>query len=213
MRELSGPAARSVKLSQPVIHKNLVSLVDAFSSQQRTFLVYSYEHLAVSLGCAAGAVQFSEADIATICKELLEGLVYLHEALGFAHGSLDCSNIILTSEGEIKIANIGDSIMSAKRPGTPQHDVEAIGLIVSALTDTKCMIDGMKSVSSFASEQLSSNARSFVQQSEDHPARELLKHEFLQLSNPGGSWSLKRHYFETFPMGIRIAGRADPIQY
>jgi hypothetical protein len=56
MRELSGPAARSVKLSQPVIHKNLVSLVDTFSSQQRTFLVYSYEHLAVSLGYTARAV-------------------------------------------------------------------------------------------------------------------------------------------------------------
>jgi serine/threonine protein kinase len=103
MRELSGPASRSDKLSQPVIHKNLVSLLDVFSSRQRTFLVYSYEHLAVSLGCAAGAVHFSEADIATICKELLEGLVYLHEVLGVAHGSLDCSNIILTSGGEVKI--------------------------------------------------------------------------------------------------------------
>jgi hypothetical protein len=64
--------------------------------------------------------------------------------------------------------------MGAKQPGTAQHDVKAIGLIVSALTDTKYMIDGMVSVSS-ASEQLSSNARSFVQQSEDHPATELLK--------------------------------------
>lgn len=105
-KEFSGSAIQSVELSQPVIHKNLVSLVDTFSSRQKTYLVYSYEQLAVSLGCAAGAVQFSEADIATICKELLEGLVYLHDVLGVAHGSLDCSNIILTSGGEIKIGKI-----------------------------------------------------------------------------------------------------------
>lgn len=65
--------------------------------------------------------------------------------------------------------------MGAKQPGTTQHDVKAIGVIASALTDTKYMIDGTASASSSASKLLSSNALSFVQQSEDHPARELLQ--------------------------------------
>jgi hypothetical protein len=103
MKKRSEPTGRTFQLSQPIIHKNLVSLVDTFYSQHKIFLVYSYEHLAVSLGCVAGAVQFNEADIATICKELLEGLVYLHETLEVAHGFLDCSNIILNSGGEVKI--------------------------------------------------------------------------------------------------------------
>jgi hypothetical protein len=103
MKERSEPTGRTFQLSQPIIHKNLVSLVDTFYSQHKLVLVYSYEHLAVSLGCVAGAVQFNEADIATVCKELLEGLVYLHEILEVAHGFLDCSNIILTFGGEVKI--------------------------------------------------------------------------------------------------------------
>lgn len=35
------------------------------------------------------------------------------------------------------------------------------------------------------------------------------QHEFLNLANPGGAWSLKRHYFETLPIGIRIGGHKD----
>jgi serine/threonine protein kinase len=65
--------------------------------------VYSYEHLAISLGCIVGAMKFNKADIVTICKELLEGLVYLYEILEVVYGFLDCSNIILTSGGEVKI--------------------------------------------------------------------------------------------------------------
>lgn len=29
------------------------------------------------------------------------------------------------------------------------------------------------------------------------------------MANPGGAWSLKRHYFETLPHGIRIGNRSS----
>jgi hypothetical protein len=35
------------------------------------------------------------------------------------------------------------------------------------------------------------------------------KDEFLHLANPGGTWSLKRHYFDTLPLGIRIGSRVS----
>jgi hypothetical protein len=140
-------------------------------------------------------------------------------------------NIHLVIEVSLpKVANVGDSIIGVQQPGTAQQDVQAIGFIVNALADTTSMVRGAISASSPTN--LSLNARSFVDQSEDHAATELLKvienrpnqqivrstdkltkHEFLQLSIPGGSWSLKRHYFETFPMGIRVGGRAEPISY
>ena len=66
-------------------------------------LIYEYEHLAISLGCVAGAVSFSEADIATICKEVLEGLKYVHTVLSITYGLLDFSNILITWQGEVKL--------------------------------------------------------------------------------------------------------------
>jgi hypothetical protein len=35
-----------------------------------------------------------------------------------------------------------------------------------------------------------------------------MQEEFLYLATPGGAWSLKRHYFETLPLGVRIGSRS-----
>lgn len=94
---------RSCLKLQFASHKNLVSLIDHFQSGDEVHLVYEYEHLAVTLGCVAGTVSFSEADIATICKEVLEGLKYVHTILRITYGMLDFSNILLTWQGEVKL--------------------------------------------------------------------------------------------------------------
>lgn len=44
----------------------------------------------------------SEADIATICKEILEGLKYVHTILRIINRILDFSNILFTWQGEVK---------------------------------------------------------------------------------------------------------------
>lgn len=94
---------RSLPKLQFASHKNIVSLIDHFQSQGELHLIYEYEHLAISLGCVAGTVSFSEADIATICKEVLEGLKYVHTILNITYGLLDFSNILLTWQGEVKL--------------------------------------------------------------------------------------------------------------
>ncbi|KAJ5639157.1 uncharacterized protein N7484_007019 [Penicillium longicatenatum] len=100
MREGRNEELRKLKTTS---HRNLVSLVDSFRSDAKINIVYEYEHLAISLGCAAGTVQFNEADIATICKELLRGLRYIHSDLKISYGLLDCSNILLTYDGGLKL--------------------------------------------------------------------------------------------------------------
>lgn len=94
---------RSLRMLRYTSHKNLVSLIDNFQAAGKLHLVYEYEHLAISLGCVAGTVQFSEADIATICKEVLEGLNYIHTVLKSSYGLLNFSNILLTWQGDVKI--------------------------------------------------------------------------------------------------------------
>lgn len=84
-------------------HKNLVSLTEFYEESSSVYLVYEYVHLAIPLGSLAGIVNFSEADIATVCREILNGLVYIHSKLGISHGSVDCSNILLNREGRIQL--------------------------------------------------------------------------------------------------------------
>lgn len=94
---------RSLRRLRVVSHQNLVSLIDNFQAGGKLQLVYGYEHLAISLGCIADIVQFSEADIATICREVLEGLNFIHTELKTSYGLLNFSNILLTWQGDVKI--------------------------------------------------------------------------------------------------------------
>ena len=105
---------RSLLKLQFASHKNLVSLIDHFQSGDEIQLIYEYEHLAISLGCVAGAVPFSEADIATICKEVLEGLKYVHTVLSIIYRLLDFSNILITWQGEVKLGISSVHILQTK---------------------------------------------------------------------------------------------------
>ncbi|KAJ5120839.1 uncharacterized protein N7515_010227 [Penicillium bovifimosum] len=96
----------SVSKLQVALHTNIVGLVEAFYDSKATYLVYNYHGFAVSLSQVGStpAVQLSEIDLASICRSVLKGLEYIHEELLIVHGRIDCDNIILCSDGGIKIA-------------------------------------------------------------------------------------------------------------
>ncbi|KAJ5456076.1 uncharacterized protein N7458_004340 [Penicillium daleae] len=167
--------SRSLRGLQFASHRNLVSLIDHFLSGEQLYLVYEYEHLAISLGCVAGTVQFSEADIATVCREILEGLKYIHSALKTGYGLLDFSNILLTWQGEVKLANIGKCLLDKHSSNTIQKDIKDIGSIVVFLSDRPASIrDSSHDVDI---PPLSGLAHSFVQKTkEDTTIEQLVKH-------------------------------------
>ena len=100
---------------QEASHKNLVSLTDFYTESSFICLVYEYVHLAIPLGGLAGIVDFSEADIATVCREILGGLIYIHSKLGISHGSVDCSNVLLNARGEIQLGRQDLALDYSKR--------------------------------------------------------------------------------------------------
>ncbi|OJZ80140.1 hypothetical protein ASPFODRAFT_708659 [Aspergillus luchuensis CBS 106.47] len=94
------------------LHQYMVRFYGFQSDEARITLIYPLELLAVSLACVTNSpgVQFSESDAATICKEVLLGLDYIHSELEIIHGDIDYTNILLNIDGESKI-DIGDSMI------------------------------------------------------------------------------------------------------
>uniref|UniRef100_A0A8C5I204 non-specific serine/threonine protein kinase n=1 Tax=Gouania willdenowi TaxID=441366 RepID=A0A8C5I204_GOUWI len=105
-------------------HHHIVKLLDAFYFEGKLWILIEF--------CAGGAVDaimlelerpLTEPQIRVVCKQTLEALVYLHENK-FIHRDLKAGNILLSLEGDVKLADFG---VSAKNTKTLQRRDSFIG--------------------------------------------------------------------------------------
>ncbi|KAF4202416.1 hypothetical protein CNMCM8927_000228 [Aspergillus lentulus] len=64
LKQCSGIKIADHQSLKPARHKNIISLLEYANIENEQYLVYKYEHVALSLGCVVGRMYFSEADIA-----------------------------------------------------------------------------------------------------------------------------------------------------
>ncbi|XP_034043260.1 STE20-like kinase b [Thalassophryne amazonica] len=105
-------------------HHNIVKLLDAFYYESRLWILIEF--------CAGGAVDavmlelerpLTEPQIRVVCKQVLQALLYLHENK-IIHRDLKAGNILLTLDGDVKLADFG---VSAKNTKTLQRRDSFIG--------------------------------------------------------------------------------------
>ncbi|KAM5140900.1 STE20-like serine/threonine-protein kinase isoform 2-T2 [Mantella aurantiaca] len=105
-------------------HPHIVKLLDAFYFENNLWILIEF--------CAGGAVDavmlelerpLTEPQIRVVCKQTLEALVYLHDAK-IIHRDLKAGNILLTLDGDVKLADFG---VSAKNTRTLQRRDSFIG--------------------------------------------------------------------------------------
>ncbi|XP_030628309.1 STE20-like serine/threonine-protein kinase [Chanos chanos] len=105
-------------------HHYIVKLLDAFYYESKLWILIEF--------CAGGAVDavmlelerpLTEPQIRVVCKQTLEALVYLHENK-IIHRDLKAGNILLSLDGDVKLADFG---VSAKNTKTLQRRDSFIG--------------------------------------------------------------------------------------
>ncbi|XP_030011570.1 STE20-like serine/threonine-protein kinase isoform X2 [Sphaeramia orbicularis] len=105
-------------------HHHIVKLLDAFYFEGKLWILIEF--------CAGGAVDaimlelerpLTEPQIRVVCKQTLEALCYLHENK-IIHRDLKAGNILLSLEGDVKLADFG---VSAKNTKTLQRRDSFIG--------------------------------------------------------------------------------------
>ncbi|XP_041803834.1 STE20-like serine/threonine-protein kinase isoform X2 [Chelmon rostratus] len=105
-------------------HHHIVKLLDAFYFEGKLWILIEF--------CAGGAVDaimlelerpLTEPQIRVVCKQTLEALIYLHESK-IIHRDLKAGNILLSLDGEVKLADFG---VSAKNTKTLQRRDSFIG--------------------------------------------------------------------------------------
>ncbi|XP_026059387.1 serine/threonine-protein kinase 10-like [Carassius auratus] len=105
-------------------HHNIVKLLDAFYYESKLWILIEF--------CAGGAIDavmlelerpLTEPQIRVVCKQTLDALQYLHDNK-VIHRDLKAGNILLTLDGDVKLADFG---VSAKNTKTIQRRDSFIG--------------------------------------------------------------------------------------
>ncbi|KAM4037483.1 serine/threonine-protein kinase 10 [Anomaloglossus baeobatrachus] len=105
-------------------HPNIVKLLGAYYFENKLWIMIEF--------CQGGAVDavmleldrgLTEIQIQAICRQMLEALAYLH-SMKIIHRDLKAGNVLLTQEGDIKLADFG---VSAKNSKTLQRRDSFIG--------------------------------------------------------------------------------------
>ncbi|KAL4927717.1 uncharacterized protein BDV17DRAFT_292223 [Aspergillus undulatus] len=165
---------------KPTTHPNLINLREVFIADGLAFFVY--EKWGISLAKIhnmSPVFQLGEIEVATLCREVLKGVQYIHQSLGITHGNL-AHDIHIMEDGSVKIANIGESMLATPNSQRRTKDIQGVCNLARKLLAHR---------NSEAQGIISMLATDFTNAPPTATIDELLNHPFLSIS--AGLWCLR----------------------
>lgn len=104
-----------IAILKKVDHPNIVTTYDVFETDEEIQIVMEYMRGGMLYEAIEDGVRFKEADIVQFMRELLDGMMYLHEE-GIVHRDMKPENVLCTSRKpplQVKIADFGLSAMTS----------------------------------------------------------------------------------------------------
>lgn len=100
-------------------HRHVVGVIELYEAPERLWLVMELVDGGDLRRAVAEHNHYCEAAVSAYAKQLFEGLHYLHVE-GIVHRDIKMDNILLTSDGDVKIADFGLAafIPRSERDGT-----------------------------------------------------------------------------------------------
>ncbi|KAF7594870.1 hypothetical protein BBP40_007904 [Aspergillus hancockii] len=161
-------------------HRNIVLMQEALYHNGAIFFFYELMDVSLSKIFATPLGQLKQYEVAAFCHELLTGIHYIHETLKFAHGDLTSSNVLLSMDGAVKIANIGICMLRNSDMKRCQDDIRSVGRLVIECLEPITFMRKSDSLQGSWDPALVK----FLESTETKQANELLHEDFLKLS-PG----------------------------
>jgi len=107
-------AVREIKLLQSLKHQNIVNLQEVMVEKNDCFMVFEYLSHDLTGLLNHPSFKLEPAHKKHLAKQLFEGLDYLHRR-GVLHRDIKAANILVSSDGLLKLADFGLARFYAKR--------------------------------------------------------------------------------------------------
>ncbi|KAJ5050974.1 uncharacterized protein L3040_002841 [Drepanopeziza brunnea f. sp. 'multigermtubi'] len=107
-------AVREIKLLQSLKHHNIVNLQEVMVEKNDCFMVFEYLSHDLTGLLNHPTFKLEAAHKKHLAKQMFEGLDYLHRR-GVLHRDIKAANILVSSDGQLKIADFGLARFYAKR--------------------------------------------------------------------------------------------------
>ncbi|KAL9102023.1 MAG: hypothetical protein Q9163_002778 [Psora crenata] len=107
-------AIREIKILQSLKHENVVSLQEVMVELNECFMVFEYLSHDLTGLLHHPTFKLEQAHKKHLGRQLFEGLNYLHRR-GVLHRDIKAANILVSSHGQLKIADFGLARFYAKR--------------------------------------------------------------------------------------------------
>ncbi|TVY27863.1 CTD kinase subunit alpha [Lachnellula hyalina] len=107
-------AVREIKLLQSLKHANIVNLHEVMVEKNDCFMVFEYLSHDLTGLLNHPSFKLEPAHKKHLAKQLFEGLDYLHRR-GVLHRDIKAANILVSKDGQLKIADFGLARFYAKR--------------------------------------------------------------------------------------------------
>ena len=107
-------AVREIKLLQSLKHENIVKLLEVMVEKNDCYMVFEYLSHDLTGILNHPSFKLDDAQKKHMAKQLFDGLDYLHTR-GVLHRDIKAANILVSSDGILKLADFGLARFYAKR--------------------------------------------------------------------------------------------------
>lgn len=107
-------AVREIKLLQSLKHPNIVNLQEVMVEKNDCFMVFEYLSHDLTGLLNHPSYKLNPAQKKDLAKQMFDGLDYLHRR-GVLHRDIKAANILVSNEGQLKLADFGLARFYAKR--------------------------------------------------------------------------------------------------
>jgi len=135
----------AVQVLRKVRHEYLVCPYEVFEDKSTAYIIFEY--MAVSLdNINSSALHPNELQVSTIIRQVLNGIAFL-ASKGMMHGNITCGNVLISREGDVKIANPQECIdISSTKGHNVIKDTEALGQVMLQLMERGANYSGLPSL-------------------------------------------------------------------